>query len=256
MNTADGQTWLLRKPVRLLSKGDTAKAMSTINKRIDRHPRTEDLYKLRAETKQHRGDLTEAMVDYNTFCSLSQSRCSEVALNKAHLMYHQKLYQYALEHYNSIPKTQQTPEVLLQNGLCNEKLGRSINALGAFTKALGNDADNFSAAYNAGRIAYKLDKHELAEEYFSKATHLLPGDYDAWLGLGITRYNLQRYEDSNKALRQALAIRNEDARVLYNMGVNYYHLNEHDLCCTYWNRAIQSGSLAAEIETERYCTSE
>ena len=66
-STVNAQTMRLKRPFRVLEKGDTIRAMGIINKRIQR-TESAALYKLRGEIKQQRGDLHEALVDYQTYC--------------------------------------------------------------------------------------------------------------------------------------------------------------------------------------------
>ncbi len=247
-----GQSRHRKKPMKHFAAGDTVKAMTILNQKIDKHSDIADLYLYRGKIKLERNDLNAAMADFNTFCSLN-STCGEAGYLKSWILYKQGNYRAAVEQLSEQTRTRPTAEAFLYLGLSHIQLKNYGPALGAFEKSLELDPTNYLATYNTGLAAYRESQFSLAQHYFEQATNILPSDYDAWYGLGLTQNAGGYLEESNKSYRQALAITPEDGGSLFNIGVNYFGLGDLEQACSYWGKAEAAGNLAATPSLERHC---
>ena len=252
-STVNAQTMRLKRPFRVLEKGDTIRAMGIINKRIQR-TESAALYKLRGEIKQQRGDLHEALVDYQTYCI--EQPCGSVQLNKAKIYYKLNDFDAAIDALLSFPRLNKSADALKLLGICQMHSEKYQEALETFDKVLALEPRDFKALYNAGVAAYQLSKIDIAQSHFTDASNALPGDESVWVALGLCHFEMEEYEASNKAYRQAIAINSENHQALVNIGVNYYQLGDHLNTCKYWQRASKAGSKSAQLKIGRYCSKE
>ena len=241
-----------KRPAKFLASGDTIKAMTILNKKIEKHSDDADLYLYRGKIKLERKDFGAAMIDFNSFCSLNGT-CGEAGYLKSWTLYQQGNYRAAIEQLSSHTRVQPSSNAFLYLGLSHLKLGNHQPALGAFERATQIEPSNYTAVYNAALAAYKTDDAALSTRYFEQATNLLPSDFDAWFGLGMALNASQKFEESNKILRQALAISPNNGSALFNIGLNYFELGDKDQACSYWTKAEISGNLASTPSLERHC---
>lgn len=250
---AEAQTRHLKKVNKYLDQNDTVAAMKQLNKMIAKHSVEAALYLKRAQLKISRGDLSPALIDLNSFCTYNQT-CGEALFLKGLICYRQQNYHAAIGHLSDYSRKHDDPNGWIYLGLSHLNLSNFEVAQNAFSKALENEPGNFNAHYNAGLAAYKQGEFKKSLDYFSAATNLFPASVDAWIGLGLSYTAQASFEASNKALRQAIAIEPNHGAALYNIGVNYHGMDDHESACSYWTRAKEAQSQAALVALERYCS--
>jgi tetratricopeptide (TPR) repeat protein len=248
----NAQKSLLKKVDKYLVAKDTSKALTHLNKQIVKHPTEGSLYLKRAEVKIERGDLDPAMVDLNTYCSL-EKRCEKATYLKGIIRYKQQDYHGAIEHFSEFSKNSENENGWMYLGLCHLAMQNFQVAQNAFERCLEVNPENFNAIYNAGLAAYQDERYVTAIEFFVKATQMNGESLPAWIGLGLSQNGYSKFEQSNLSLRNALAIQPNNGSALYNIGVNYYNLNDTQNACEYWQRAEKSASLPAQLALEQFC---
>lgn len=242
----------LKKPNKFLLKSDTTNAILALNKMIDKHPSDAELYMKRAELKIARKNFDAAMVDLNSYCTYNKG-CAQAELMKGIIRYEQLDYRGAIDHLSAYSKKREDAQAWFYLGMCHLKLKNYQIARNAFDKTFETDQKNQKALYNAGLASYLNEEYVMAIEYFNRSIELLPGNLNAWIGLGLSQTALERFTESNKSLRQALAIDADNGSILYNIGVNYYGMDEKEEACSYWKKAKLHRHLAAVQALEQYC---
>lgn len=78
--------------------------------------------------------------------------------------------------------------------------------------------DDYLAHYLLGYVAWKKHEYDLAEKELSRATEISPKLPDAWLYLGLLRFDQRDYAHSEPLLRKAIALTGKDD------GRNYFQI--------------------------------
>jgi tetratricopeptide (TPR) repeat protein len=74
---------------------------------------------------------------------------------------------------------------------------------------------------NLGKKQYRAGNFSTAERYFRRAAELHPGDAEAWVGLAAADDRLRRFDQADRAYREATAILGPTAEILNNQGYSY-----------------------------------
>lgn len=85
-------------------------------------------------------------------------------------------------------------------------LGRRRDALAAHDRALRLPADSPDAVDALAFFALQLDRHELSNALYRRATELAPGDAQFWYNLATSERSLGRLSDAETACERALAL--------------------------------------------------
>jgi tetratricopeptide (TPR) repeat protein len=100
----------------------------------------------------------------------------------------------------------------------------------ATTGSIGSDSPPPAAAapgsdpkddLNLGKKQYQAGNFSRAERYFHRAAELHPGDAEAWVGLAAADDRLRRFDQADRAYREATAILGPTAEILNNQGYSY-----------------------------------
>lgn len=246
------QSKYLTKVEHVLQQGDTTKALTRLNKYIAKHPKEAELYLKRARMKIQRGDLDPAMVDLNSYCSL-QKDCGKANLLKGIVRFKQGDFNGAIAFLSSYTQKNEDPEAWSYLAQSHMWLQNYPVAINGFRRAIQINPKDVSAMYNAGLSAYYGESYSLADSFFQAAELLAPDDLDIRLARGLSLLRKGDHVESNKVFRRFEKDQIYFDRALYNIGVNYYNLDEVDLACDYWTRAIEMGHLGAESSKKKYC---
>ena len=235
-----------------LAAGDTVKAIKNLNKYISKKPELAELYLKRAKLKIDRGDYDPAMVDLNSFCSLNRI-CGEAEYLKGIVRFKQRDYNGAIAHLSEYTKIRDHAQAWFYLALSHMWLQNYPLAINGFQKSIQIDGNQPLAYYNAGLASFYTDNFSNAAMFFEKALELSPNDTDIKIARANALMQQKLYTESNALLREiSIGDKNYPA-ALYNIGVNYFNLNEKDLACDYWVQAKEIGHLQAEDATERHC---
>lgn len=249
---AAAQQKLLDKADQHLVSGDTSKALKVLNRGIKKYNTAAALYLHRARIKIDRKDYAPAMIDLNTFCSLNTT-CDTASFLKGLILYRQGNYHGAITHFSEYTRQQESARGWLYLGLSHMALQNYQVAVHSFEKAIAAKPADVKAWYNAGLSAFRAGDYTAADSLLSGAMTLAPKDKEVLLARALTAYKQARFTESNRLLMQLLDTTPSDHTALYNLGVNYYSMDEQKLACDYWMKAAQAGSPAAQVAISEYC---
>lgn len=246
------QQKVMEKVDQHLTSGDTAKALKTLNRGIKKYNTTAALYLQRARIKIDRKDYAPAMIDLNTFCSLNTT-CDEAAFLKGLILYKQGNYHGAITHFSEYTRLGGPAIGWLYLGLSHMALQNYQVAVHSFEKAIAADPADVRSWYNAGLSAFRAEDYSAADSLLSGAMTVAPKDTDVLLACALTAHKQAEFTESNKLLLKLLDMAPSNHVALYNMGVNYYSMDERELACDYWTKATQAGNQAAQVAISEYC---
>ena len=86
-----------------------------------------------------------------------------------------------------------------------------------------SESENVAAWYNLGITYYELKRYNEAVEAYRQAMRIDPGHAAVWTNLGAAYHVLDRYNEAIEAYRQAIRIDPKDALAWYNLGDAYGH---------------------------------
>lgn len=253
--TAFAQESKLKKIDKGLAKGDTLKTTYKLNKWIAKKPDFAPFYWERAMLKMDKGDYQPALVDLNTYSSLG-GKSERADYYRAVIQMNQKNYPQALtffkkhlEHYPSDFKAFE------KMGECLLELKRFEEALSAYSSALDIKPYDSRTLYNTGLAAFYAGHLTLADSLFKTAHRAAPRDADILLAEGLNLNKMRNYKESAQVLKQLTTLSPDNARAWYNLGVNYYFLDQNQAACETWLLGSELGSLPAKQAHEKYCLS-
>ncbi|MEX2595787.1 MAG: tetratricopeptide repeat protein [Salibacteraceae bacterium] len=246
------QSKYIKRVDKQLTKGDTSKAIKKLNKFIDKSPESAELYMKRALLKIERGDLDPAMVDLNNYCHVNKS-CGKANYYKGIIRYKQNDYNGAIDHLSKYTLVTEDANAWFHLGISHMRLQNYPLAINAFERSIKIDNQQALSYYNAGLAAFYSDQFSQADGFFEKAIELLPADSDFKIAKANALLKLNSFAEGNKLLRTIDPADRNYPSALYNIAVNYYHLNERDLACDYWRQARDVGHTNAADAISRYC---
>ncbi len=83
---------------------------------------------------------------------------------------------------------------------------------------LGSDQND---DLNLGKKQFRARNFGLAERHFRRAVEMSPRDAEAWVGLAASYDRLKRFDEADRAYRQAIAILVPTPEILNNQGYSY-----------------------------------
>ncbi len=115
-------------------------------------------------------------------------------------------YQSAIDKYSkAIEQDGDRYEYYFKRAESYEALGNESEALADFSTAIGiNPDDTGKAVYGRGKILYQLDEYRRALPDFERVVEMDSGNALARLYLGLTLYELRRYDEAEDDLSKAL----------------------------------------------------
>lgn len=252
-STTLAQSKVVQKADKYLMEGDTAKALKVLNKRITKHPKEADPYMKRAEIKIARQDYDPANVDLNSYISLSDDVVG-ASYRRDIIRYRQNDFHSATAHFSKyLSENEDDAQAWTYLGLSHLATKNYEVASNAFFRAIQLNPNDALANYNAGLAAYHAASYEAADLFLRKAITLSPNDVNALLLRALCRSKMNDLVESNNVLREALEIDPENGAVLYNLGVNYYNLDETQVACDYWQKAVDVNNPSAKLAITSYC---
>lgn len=116
---------------------------------------------------------------------------------------------------------QQSGDLHNLRGLLLMEQDDQVQALRAFRQAVEAEPDNIDAHRNIAMIALRFRDYETAEQSLESAlaSNLATTDIEAWIALGVAKRGLRKYDDAERAYRQALGLDAGDPRPWYNLGI-------------------------------------
>lgn len=242
----------IKKVDKYLEAGDRTKALQKLDQYIKKKPELAALYLKRAKLKIEQGDLGPAMLDINTFCSLNRI-CGEAEFLKGLILYKQRNFHGAVEPLGEYTRKFDNADGWYYLALSHMWIQNYSLAAHGFKRAMEAGSAQPDIYYNAGLASYYNAAYPKADSLFLLAIAQNSQDIDALLARSLVLSKMTQYAESNKVLRAILDIDPTHGKALYNIGVNYYDLNERDLACDYWTQAAEALHQEGEVAKEKYC---
>ena len=196
------------------------------------------------------------MVDLNSFCSLNMV-CGEADLWKGVVRFKQGDYNggdFLLKRVHQQEGRRRRLVLFSTVRTCGCRITRqrSMHSNARLTYA----PMRFQPSTTPGLCAYYLSRYADADSLMQTAERLAPKDLDIRLARGLSLLRGGKHVESNEVFRSIAEGDHQFPAALYNIGVNYYNLNEFELACEYWSRAMEKGHLQAESSKKRYSREE
>ena len=176
-----------------------------------------------------KGEYDRAL-EYLTRAQTYDAKNPEVFKNLAIVYRHRKEFDKALESaQKSTSLSEGGTDAQLLTGNIYFESGKYDEAIAAYRQVLEKSPDNPRVLYNLGSALMKKGDEFAAMEYFKKAaTADRIGDvaYKAYSRLGVMCIERKQFEDAEKYLKEAVAIRPGDALNRYNLGIAYLRQNK------------------------------
>jgi Flp pilus assembly protein TadD len=109
----------------------------------------------------------------------------------------------------------------------------------------GDSSNSFLAA---GQEHFANQNFGLAEKNFRKAVEVRSDNASAWLGLAASLDQLGRFEFSDRAYKQLVQLKQNNARVLNNMGYSQLLRGDYQKARSLLNRAQQIDPQLEEVQ--------
>lgn len=107
------------------------------------------------------------------------------------------------------------PEPIVQNATL---VSEGPQTAKADIPLLGNDQND---DLSLGKKQFRARNFGLAEKHFRRAVEMSPRDAEAWVGLAASYDRLKRFDEADRAYRQAIAILGPTPEILNNQGFSY-----------------------------------
>ena len=92
--------------------------------------------------------------------------------------------------------------------------------------------------YNIGECYEQLEDPQRARDYYKKATKLDPNLAEAWLGIGITLQNEERWFEATHYIKKAIELDDKNAEFWFAMGDAEYHLDNYVAAEAHYKKVI------------------
>ena len=149
----------------------------------------------------------------------------ENAIQSALIFHEKKDFIQALAIYQTIvDKDPAHFQALNLIGLANQQLGRELEALSAFERALEVKSNHPLTHSAAGASALKLGQIAVAIEHLNNALTLAPSDTQALINKGIALHKLGRLNEASRVYLQAISVDPQQAPAYYNLGCTLQEL--------------------------------
>lgn len=127
------------------------------------------------------------------------------------------------------------PEPVVQNATLVSEGPRSEARMAKADIALLGDDQNDDL--NLGKKHFRARDFGLAERYFRRAVEMSPRAAEAWIGLAASYDRLKRFDEADRAYRQAIAILGPTPEILNNQGYSYLLRGDYKTARTKFNAA-------------------
>ena len=126
-------------------------------------------------------------------------------------------------------------------GMVYADMGMHTEALQAYQAAVTFTVPQHAAQtyFNMGNLLAEMKQYKKAAESYKKAAEVSPGNYRALTNLGWVLMNLDKYQEAEAALKQALKYNSRAAEAHYNLGTLYSkNLSKKKEAVRHYNRYL------------------
>ncbi|MEB3340484.1 tetratricopeptide repeat protein [Okeania sp.] len=130
-------------------------------------------------------------------------------------------------------------DLLIEEGRLNSNIGKYLEAISAYDKALEFKPENDQAWYNKGIALKNLGRHEQAISAYDKALEIKPDDDQAWFHKGVAFLQLKFYQQAIVAYKKSLDIKPDNEGSISNLGLIKYEIGKIDEAIEHWQAALK-----------------
>jgi tetratricopeptide (TPR) repeat protein len=133
-------------------------------------------------------------------------------------------------------------------GMAHEYSGDTVSAVSSFQTALEQSPGHYQAYMQLGKL-YAIEKHELADAYFSNAIRVKPNSIEAYYARGLHRQELGRAEDALEDYHSILELEPNHVAATYNLGyVKLILLEQVDSAIIHFEKAANTAPEYADAK--------
>ena len=114
----------------------------------------------------------------------------------------------------------------------------SVNVFPTATPSLEGTAVMSNDPSRLGRTHLAAGNYSLAERHFREAVEKNTNDADSWVGLAAAYDHLGRFDLSDRAYAQAVALKGETLELINNLGFSYMLRGDGGRALTQFERAL------------------
>ena len=185
------------------------------------------------------GRLDEAKAHIERALALAPSSL-EAHYTLAGILLDQEAYGPAIEQYAAlIGLNPSLPDVWLNRGVANERLGRMDEAIACYDQVLALSPDHSEALYNLGVAFQRQGRLSLAAERYRAALAVRPALTQASLNLGLTLLRLGRQDEAVDAYSDALVHAPEHPDALLGLGEAYERVGRVDAAIDAYKHSLR-----------------
>ncbi|CAF1000906.1 unnamed protein product [Didymodactylos carnosus] len=126
-------------------------------------------------------------------------------------------------------------------GLAQNELGKHVEAIESYNKALSQYPHNSDALFRRGLSHACLNDHEKAIEDYLKAVNEYDRQDRIYFRLGISNFTCNKYQEAMTNFNQSLKLASYHPDVYYARGILHYKLGRHDASIHDQRKAFQLG---------------
>jgi tetratricopeptide (TPR) repeat protein len=220
-------------------KGDYDKAVEYFNRAMTFDKKNPDIYKNLSITYRHKKDFDKAIESAQRSTSLSSDDTDSKKL-LADLYFEKGNYDDAIRRYREIlDMAPKNPAVLYNMGSALSAKGDEFAAMEYFKKAASEDRIGEVAhrAYSRlGAIYMDRKNFEEALKYLKEAAAIRPNDAANRYNLGIAYLRQNRTAEAIEELSRAEQLGQNDAALLEKIGEEYLNLKKYDKSLEIYNK--------------------
>ncbi|HOD16779.1 MAG TPA: tetratricopeptide repeat protein [Spirochaetota bacterium] len=220
-------------------KGEYDKALDYLNRARTYDDKNPEIYKNLAIVYRHRKEFDKALESAQMSTSLSNG-ASDSSLLTGNIYFESGRYDEAIAAYREVlAKSPDNPRVLYNLGSALMKKGDEFAAIEYFKQAGAADriGDVAHKAYSRlGVMSIERKSFEDAEKYLKQAVAIRPGDALNHYNLGIAYLRQNKTAEALQELEKAEATGEADAAVLEGIGDAYFSLKSYDKSLDIYNR--------------------
>ena len=231
-------------------KGEYDKALDYLNRARTYDGKNPEIYKNLAIVYRHRKEFDKALESAQMSTSLSEG-AADASLLTGNIYFESGRYDEAIAAYREVlAKSPDNPRVLYNLGSALMKKGDEFAAIEYFRQAGAADriGDVAHKAYSRlGVMSIERKSFEEAEKYLKQAVAIRPGDALNRYNLGIAYLRQNKTAEALQELEKAEATGEADATVLEGIGDAYFSLKNYDKSLDVYGRLRQGNDRNVRI---------
>ncbi len=188
--------------------------------------------------KFYLGDYKAAVIDFN---KVIRSFPSDYKSYSQRARAHMKLknYKLAFKDFNACILLRPNSKSYYNRGYALLEIDYYDKAKADFIEALAINSNNTPAYFYLGVSEFLLNNYEASVKYLTVATNKDPQDYDAYLGLAMSYYNLKTFKKAKIAFEKSKRLLDSKSNSSAIFKNTYWDVNEQQLFKTMFKNLNQ-----------------